>query len=120
MPHLRIETNVPSIKIPKDLPQKLCSTIASSLGKPIGYCVATVVGDVNMSWGGSTDPAAQATLMSIGALGVSENKKHSKAIFEVVEKELGVSKDRMYVSYINAPTSDVGYNGTTFHEIFGN
>ncbi|XP_044762731.1 macrophage migration inhibitory factor homolog [Coccinella septempunctata] len=119
MPYLRIETNIPSDKIPKDLPSKLCNIVASSLGKPIGYCVATIVGDVNMSWGGTNEPAAQATLMSIGALGRNENKKHSKAIFEAVGKELGVPNDRMYITFSNVKSEDVGYNGTTFHDIFG-
>lgn len=47
-----------------------------------------------MSWGGSTVPCAQATLMSIGALGVEPNKKHSAAIFEVITKELGIADDK--------------------------
>lgn len=47
-----------------------------------------------MSWGGSSDPAAQATLMSIGALGVDQNKKHSKALFDIVSKELGIAPDK--------------------------
>lgn len=47
-----------------------------------------------MSWGGSSGPAAQATLMSIGALGVDQNKKHSKALFEIVNKELGIPPDK--------------------------
>jgi phenylpyruvate tautomerase len=137
MPHFRLETNVPQAKIPADLPQKLCQTLSKSLGKPINvslrlyllsfatysfrlkYCVATVIGGVNMSWGGTTEPAAQATLMSIGALGVDQNKKHSKALAEVVSKELGVPNSRMYIHFMNAPSSDVGYSGTTFQEILG-
>ncbi|KAF5306602.1 hypothetical protein FQR65_LT18526 [Abscondita terminalis] len=94
MPHFRLETNVPQNKIPSDFAQKLCGVLSKSLGKPISYCVATVVGGVNMSWGGKDEPAAQATLMSIGALGVSENKKHSKALFEIINKELNIPLDR--------------------------
>ncbi|XP_045468857.1 macrophage migration inhibitory factor homolog [Harmonia axyridis] len=119
MPYLRIETNIPSEDISKDLPSKLCNIIASSLGKPLSYCVATIVGGVNMSWGGSKEPAAQATLMSIGALGRDENKKISKAIFEAVGKELNLPNDRMYITFNNVKSEDVGYNGTTFHDIFG-
>ncbi|KAF5301088.1 hypothetical protein FQA39_LY10907 [Lamprigera yunnana] len=81
------------------------------------YCVAEVIGGINLSWGGSTDPAAFATLTSIGALGVEENKKHSKALSEFINKELAIPSNRMYISFHNIPTSDLGYNGTTFHEI---
>lgn len=35
MPYLRLETNVPTEKIPDDLPTKLCSVLSKSLGKPI-------------------------------------------------------------------------------------
>ncbi|XP_019874749.1 D-dopachrome decarboxylase-A [Aethina tumida] len=119
MPHLRIETNVPEANIPKDLPAKLCQVLAKSLGKPVSYCVATVVGGVNMSWGGSTVPCAQATLMSIGALGVEPNKKHSAAIFEVITKELGIADDKMYIHFMDAPSANVGFQGTTFKDILG-
>nr|CAI5840409.1 unnamed protein product [Callosobruchus analis] len=71
-----------------------------------------------MTFGGSTEPCAYATLMSIGALGVNENKKHSKAIAECMSS-IGVAPDRMYIHYIDAPSSVVGYNGSTFHDILG-
>lgn len=58
------------------------------------YCCASITGNVKMSWGGTDEPAAQATLMSIGALGVEENKKHSRAIFECISKSIGVPVDR--------------------------
>lgn len=60
-----------------------------------------------------------ANVMSIGQLGVKENLKHSKAIFDAVCKGLGVGPDRMYVHFQDAQSQDVGYNGTTFYEIFG-
>ncbi|XP_060533679.1 macrophage migration inhibitory factor homolog [Cylas formicarius] len=121
MPHFRIETNVPKGKIPADLPAKIAQTLSKVLaGKPLNYCAVTVVGDVNTSFGGdATKPAAQATLMSIGALGPKENVKISKALAEVVEQSIGVPSDRMYIHFQNAAASDVGYNGTTFGEIFG-
>ncbi|KAJ8985193.1 hypothetical protein NQ317_018222 [Molorchus minor] len=119
MPYLRLETNVPQEKIPKDFPATLCGVLAKSLGKPINYCCASVTGGVNLSWGGTDAPAAQATLMSIGALGVDQNKKHSKALYQTITQALGISADRMYISFVDAPTSAVGYNGTTFHDIFG-
>lgn len=53
-----------------------------------------MIGGVNMSFGGSNEPAAQAVLMSIGALGVAENKRHSKALFEAVEQAIGVPPTR--------------------------
>ncbi|CAH0549069.1 unnamed protein product [Brassicogethes aeneus] len=119
MPHFRLETNVPQSDIPADLPAKICQVLSKSLGKPISYCVATVVGGVAMSWGGSNAKCAQATLMSIGALGQEQNKKHSKAIFDLITKELGIADDKMYISFTDNPSMNVGYQSTTFHDILG-
>lgn len=54
-----------------------------------------------MSFGGSTEPCAIANLMSIGSLGVEQNKKHAKALYEFVEKELGVPNDRFVFLFCN-------------------
>ncbi|VVD05310.1 unnamed protein product [Leptidea sinapis] len=88
MPHLRIETNVPKNKIPDDFVFKAIPLLAKSLGKPENYCVVSVIPDLPMTFGGTTDPCAIANIMSIGALGVEQNKKHAKVLFELVEKEL--------------------------------
>lgn len=42
MPHFRLETNVAQNKIPSDLPQKLCSVLSKSLGKPINVSTEKV------------------------------------------------------------------------------
>ncbi|CAH1985874.1 unnamed protein product [Acanthoscelides obtectus] len=80
--------------------------------------MAIVTGGVSMAFGGSNEPCAYASLMSIGALGVSENKKHSKAIAECMAS-IGVPADRMYIHFVDSPSSVVGYNGSTFHDILG-
>lgn len=64
------------------------------------YCVAVIIPGVIASWGGSNAPQGQASLMSIGALSVEENKKHSKALAEIIEKELGIPSDRYTKSAI--------------------
>lgn len=119
MPHFRIETNVPRSQIPATFVQKAVPVLAKALGKPEQYCVVSIIPDVQMSFGGSTEPCAIANLMSIGALGVEQNKKHAKVLFELVEQELGVKSDRMYITFQDEPTGNVGFKGTTFHAIFG-
>ncbi|KAI5634220.1 macrophage migration inhibitory factor (MIF) domain-containing protein [Phthorimaea operculella] len=119
MPHFRIETNVPKSKVPQDFLTKAVSVLAKTVGKPEQYCVVSIIPDVHMSFGGSTEPCAVANLMSVGRLGVEENKKHAKVLYELVEKELGVSKERMYITFQDELSSNVGFKGTTFHDIFG-
>ncbi|CAB3222225.1 unnamed protein product [Arctia plantaginis] len=119
MPHFRIETNLSSDKIPEDFVLKAVPVLAKALGKPEQYCVVSVIPNVAMSFGGTSDPCAIANLMSIGALGVEQNKKHAKVLFELVEKELGIKNDKMYITFEDNPTGNVGFKGTTFHAIFG-
>nr|XP_037872130.1 macrophage migration inhibitory factor isoform X1 [Bombyx mori] len=100
MPHFRIETNISRSKIPADFVVKAIPVLAKALGKPEQYCVVTVIPEMLMSFGGSTEPCAIANLMSIGSLGVEQNKKHAKVLFELVEKELGVPTDRFVLKYV--------------------
>lgn len=81
--------------------------------------MATVIPDQMMMWGGEEGPCAIAVLMSIGKLGVEENKKYSKILSDHVNKNLGISPDRMYIGFQDVPTSQLGFKGTTFHEIMG-
>jgi phenylpyruvate tautomerase len=45
-------------------------------------------------WDRSTEPCGTATLLSIGKLGVEENKKHAAVLFDHIEKNLGIPRDR--------------------------
>lgn len=47
-----------------------------------------------MVWAGNDKPCGTATLMSIGCLGVEQNKKHASVLYPIIEKELGIPGDR--------------------------
>jgi phenylpyruvate tautomerase len=119
MPLLRLETNIPKSKVTVDFLNQTTAIMAKTLGKPESYCFATVIPDLPAAWGGSTDPCGTATLLSIGKLGVEENKKHAAVLHDHFEKNLGIPRNRLYIIFIDEDASNVGYNGTTFHEIFG-
>jgi phenylpyruvate tautomerase len=67
-------------------------------------------------FGGSEEPCAYVSLMSIGQLGVEENKRHSKAIMDELEK-LGIPSSRVYIYFQDALPFEVGFNKTTFADI---
>ena len=55
-----------------------------------------------MTFGGTNEPCAYVTLMSIGRLGIEENKKHSNAIMNELEKLLEIPPSRVYfIRFIN-------------------
>ncbi|GFG29196.1 hypothetical protein Cfor_04923 [Coptotermes formosanus] len=119
MPHFRLETNIPKSKVTVDFLKQTTALMAKALGKPESYCVVTVIPDLPAVWGGSSEPCGTATLMSIGKLGVEENKKHAAALHDHIEKNLGIPRNRLYITFVDEDAANVGYNGTTFHEIFG-
>ncbi|XP_050442954.1 macrophage migration inhibitory factor homolog [Adelges cooleyi] len=119
MPVFRLETNIPKSKVTPDVLKKISKTVATTLGKPESYVVVNVVPDQLMVWEGKDAPCGTATLMSIGRLGVEENKKHAAALYPLLEKELGIPGNRLYITFLDQSTSSVGYTGTTFHSILG-
>jgi hypothetical protein len=53
-----------------------------------------------MTFGGTNEPCAYVTLMSIGRLGIEENKKHSNAIMNELEKLLEITPSRVFLFYL--------------------
>ena len=120
MPTLRIETNVKSDDITSidDFLAELSEAATNTLGKPQEYISITVVPSVAMMMG--KDPqvrTAQAVLTCMGKLGVEENKKHSSVLYPIIKKHLGVEGNMCYIIFNNVQAGDVGFKGTTFHEI---
>ena len=66
--------------------------------------VVHILPDQMMSWGGTDDPCAFATLGSIGSLGRSQNVKISNKLSAHIKGTLGINPDR-YVKY----TVELGY-----------
>uniref|UniRef100_L7M3U4 L-dopachrome isomerase n=1 Tax=Rhipicephalus pulchellus TaxID=72859 RepID=L7M3U4_RHIPC len=114
MPTLTINTNVPACNIPNDFLKTTANVVADSLGKPLSYVVVHISPDQMLSFGGTDEPCAIANLYSIGCLSPKENKKHSAALFEHIEKTLGIKGNRMYINYFDLPATNVGFSGKTF------
>ena len=117
MPYLEITTNVAKADI-ADLPglqSTLTSALATSLGKPEKFIMLRITPGEVMTFGGSDAPALSATLTSIGQLGTEElNQKQAEVIIPVLEKYLGMAKDRMFVFFKNVEREDLAWNGSLF------
>lgn len=120
MPYFKLDTNIPQSQVTPEFLKSTSKLVASTLGKPESYVTVQVNGDQSIIWGGTNEPCGFATLMSIGQLGIEENKKHAAALYDHVCKHLGIPKDRMYISFVDSLPSTMGYNGSTFHPMLGN
>ena len=62
--------------------------------RTIQYMSVSIIPDVLMGFGGTTEPCAQVHLTSIGKLGELENKRISQGVAAFMQTHLGVPSDR--------------------------
>ena len=114
MPFLKIQTNLNVAETElSTLLSKASQTVAEILGKPEKYVVISFESNPNMLFSGSNDPLAYLELKSIGLPGDSTTS-YSQTLCDLINDELGVSKDRVYIEFANAERNMWGWNGATF------
>lgn len=114
MPYLKIQTNQ---SLDHAQQQQLLGDasqlVASELGKPENYVMVAIEPPVPMSFAGNTEPTAYLELKSIG-LPETKTAGLSLALCTLVENATGISKDRVYIEFADAPRAMWGWNGGTF------
>nr|CAD7432102.1 unnamed protein product [Timema monikensis] len=94
MPLFRLETNVSRSKITPEFLKETTAVMSKTLGRGQEFCVAEVIPDLPMCWGGTNAPGGNAIFMAIGLMGEEENKRHAAALFKHINKHLGIPEDR--------------------------
>ena len=114
MPLIKIRTNVSiaTDKTPR-LMSALSQLLASETGKPERYVMVEIDGNRNMLFGGSSDPLVYVECKSIG-LSTVQAKSLSQSISQVLNTQLQISADRIYIEFSNCPAEFWGWNGSTF------
>jgi len=114
MPLLKIQTNQPiDADRLKTLISKASQKVAGILGKPERYVMVSVEHNPAMLFGGSDAPLAYLELKSIG-LPESKSEEYSRALADLLNDELGLPADRIYIEFADAPRTMWGWNGGTF------
>ena len=114
MPHLKIHTNLEVREENRDnILKKSSKLVSRELGKPEEYVMITLKPSAQMIFAGTQDPVAFLELTSIG-LPAKKTKELSRVLCELIESELSVSKDRVYVKFIDIHHSMWGWKGDTF------
>lgn len=114
MPYLKIQTNqsIPTVQA-QALISKASQLVADQLGKPEKYVMVALAPPVPMLFAGSDAPAAYLELKSIG-LPSSLTRDLSQALCTLIEKELAISTERVYIEFADAARAMWGWNGSTF------
>lgn len=114
MPYLKLNTN---ISINEDqtpqLLRQLSQLIASETGKPERYVMAEVAEKKPMIFAGAADPLAFLECKSIGLSG-RQAKSLSSSLCQLLNKQLGIPPDRVYIEFSSCPAEYWGWNGSTF------
>jgi len=114
MPLIKLRTNV-SIESDKttQILSELSQLLASETGKPERYVMVELSGDRNMLFGGSSDPLAYVECKSIG-LSTAQAKSLSKSISQLLNNQLHINADRVYIEFSDCPAEYWGWNASTF------
>jgi phenylpyruvate tautomerase PptA (4-oxalocrotonate tautomerase family) len=114
MPLLKIQTNQPiDADRQKTLISRASQEVVSILGKSERYVMVIVEHNPAMLFGGSDAPLAYLELKSIG-LAESKTADFSRALASLLNDELGLPADRIYIEFADAPRAMWGWNGGTF------
>ena len=83
------------------------------MSKPEEYVMVSLETPKAMLFAGSAAPAAFLELRAIG-LPVKKTGDLSRVLCELVESELGIAKERVFINYADFPAALGGWNGETF------
>ena len=85
----------------------------SIMGKPESYLMINLVDKQDLYFGGKKlDKGAYVEVKALGSIDGSSSDKLTARLCEILEKELGISANAVYVSYWG--TSNWGWNGGNF------
>ena len=112
MPYIKIQTPV-NAKDPEGLCKKVSALTAKLLGKPESYVQVAVSKPEAMTFGGTAEPAAFLEVKSIG-LPEGSTRVISEKLCALLEEELSIHQNRIYIEFANAQGHMWGWDGKTF------
>jgi len=113
MPLIKLEVSSVSEEQCNNLLPALSKLLAAITGKPEKYVMATV-SKMTPWMAGKPGPAAFADIRGIGGLTPAVNKKVSQALCALLEGTLQIPPDRVYMTFMDVPAANWGFNGGTF------
>lgn len=114
MPLIKIETSVKlSDEKKTELVSKLSTIVSQATGKPEQYVMAAIT-EAQISMAGEIGPAAFIDVRSIGSINGQVNERISKKVKTLLEKDVNISGNRIYINFTDIPAGNWGWDGSTF------
>ena len=111
MPLINLRSSVEIAEKTDALIKKLSSKIANLTGKPEKYVMVLIESNSKMIFGGTEEGCCYIEVKSIGSL---EPRKISDELCDLLNNELGIKKDRIYINFDDVKPHMWGYNNSTF------
>ncbi len=87
---------------------------AEGTGKPEQYVMACVRDKVAMTMAGEAGPCALVTIKAIGGLSRTVNQDLAGKITQMLQKELAIPGDRVYITFQELAATHWAWNGKAF------
>lgn len=114
MPLLKLNTNLDVAAAEASrLAGELSKLLAKETAKPERYVMVEVAGGKAMVFGGCDQPLAYLECKSIG-LSAAQAKALAASLPALLNRELSLPADRIYIEFSNCPAEFWGWNGSTF------
>ncbi|XP_009569674.2 macrophage migration inhibitory factor-like [Cuculus canorus] len=113
MPEFIVHTNISKDRVPESFLGDLTQQLSKAMGISAQHLEIQISPDQLLSFGGSAAPCPICFLYSIGKLGEQENKVDSKLLCDLLNKQVEILPDRIYVSFFDINAGNVGWNNTT-------
>ena len=114
MPLIKIE--IPSELTPEQknsVITKASSIVARNTGKPEQYVMVTL-SKADFAMAGKPAKAAFIDVRGIGGINSDNNGGITKDICDLLQSELNIAPENVYVTFTNVPAQNWGRNGSTF------
>jgi len=114
MPLLKIQTSVQIDPAKREAVMKEISACAAEVtGKPQDYIMVFLgTGDACMA--GTTGPAAFVDVRAIGGVNAETNGNLSQRLCGLIEANLSIPADRIYITFTDVPAANWGWDSKTF------
>ena len=112
MPLLKLQTSS-EISNEDKLMESLSAAVSDVTGKPEQYIMIALEKGTFMM-GSKKAVAAFAEVRGIGGINREINKKLSERICSIINEELGIPAERIYINFFDIPASNWGWNSSTF------
>ena len=110
MPFINVKTNVDAKEKCENIKTELGKAITAIPGKSEGWLMVGIEDNYKLYFRGTAEPAAMVEVSVFGNPSENALETLTSHITGIVTRNLGISSDRVYVSYVSTP--DWGWNGS--------